>query len=227
MARKYRYSKRRIGIMLLILFLLLGGIGWGIAFLFQKIDEQDKTMVLTFGELDLSGEHPAVVIRNEMIIQTNANGSLAYFVESGELVERNDPIMEIFNDSTAQEQEATIIPEQGQLSGETAKVALDYERNEYELQQKRDRILALIRKGDYYGASVEKEEFHLLMDAHEKMRSDHQFLARNQISFREKTIGERLLPNQRLTVFAPVSGLLSFAIDGLEDTVKPNLAMTL
>lgn len=60
--------------------------------------KEQSTYLVTVGNLNIENQYEALVLRNEMIVDTNLSGKITYFTNEGEVIEKNHQIAEIFND---------------------------------------------------------------------------------------------------------------------------------
>ena len=93
--RKPRYGRIFFSVALMVLF-LYAVISLGID-LFYK---EQATYLVSVGNLNIENEYQALVLRNELIVDTNLSGKIAYFANEGEVIEKNHQIAEIFNDGS-------------------------------------------------------------------------------------------------------------------------------
>ena len=127
MAKAIRRKRRpRVGriffsllaLSLFIYFIIKLGLG-----LFYK---EQTTYLVTTGNLNIENQYSALVLRNELIVDTKLSGKITYFISEGTVVEKNAQIAEIYNDgSQTEEIEAT----ERELNRK--KIEFDYNTLEY------------------------------------------------------------------------------------------------
>lgn len=199
--KKTRLNYRRIAF---AIFLLLVIVFLAFYFFFQRGLRSDRTIELKYGELDLSGDFSALIIRNEKVIYALSSGKTAYKLNEGDHLEKGDVVLEI---------ELNGEIESVNRNDKTENLAITRRAILLELAEIRKSLLVDIERKKYEDAAMKKREFqskHELLDKIVEGSSADE-------SAREDYIGKNLV-----SVYSSLRGVLSFNIDGLEGVVSPS-----
>ena len=174
---------------------------------------EQKTYLVEVGNLNIENQYQALVLRNELVVDTNLTGKITYFANEGEVVEKNHQIAEIFNDgSEAIEEEAT----ERELNRK--KIEFDYNLLEYDITTLKNEILFQMSAGQYDLIPSLKQELIQKLERLDKLQNENKFLSNRTASYSEKTIGEgTLMEGQKQAIYSPASGVLTYKMDGYED----------
>ncbi|MDH8676705.1 HlyD family efflux transporter periplasmic adaptor subunit [Fusibacter bizertensis] len=174
---------------------------------------EQKTYLVEVGNLNIENQYQALVLRNELVVDTNLTGKITYFANEGEVVEKNHQIAEIFNDgSEAIEEEAT----ERELNRK--KIEFDYNLLEYDITTLKNEILFQMSAGQYDLIPSLKQELIQKLERLDKLQNENKFLSNRTASYSEKTIGEgALMEGQKQAIYSPASGVLTYKMDGYED----------
>jgi hypothetical protein len=174
---------------------------------------EQKTYLVEVGNLNIENQYQALVLRNELVVDTNLTGKITYFSNEGEVVEKNHQIAEIFNDgSEAIEEEAT----ERELNRK--KIEFDYNLLEYDITTLKNEILFQMSAGQYDLIPSLKQELIQKLERLDKLQNENKFLSNRTASYSEKTIGEgTLMEGQKQAIYSPASGVLTYKMDGYED----------
>ena len=176
--------------------------------------KEQSTYLVTVGNLNIENQYDALVLRNELIVDTNLNGKITYFANEGEIIEKNHQIAEIFNDG----QETTATAEVTEREINRKKIEFDYNLLEYDITTLRNEILFQMSAKQYEQIPILKEELVQKLERLDKLQEENKFLSNRTASYSEKTIGEGvLMEGQKQAIYAPASGVLTYKIDGYED----------
>lgn len=199
--KKSRLNYRRIA---LAIFLFLIIVFLAFYFFLSRSLRSDKTIELKYGELDLSGDFTALIVRNEKVIYALSSGRTSYKMNEGDHLEKGDVVLEIELDSEI---------ESVSRDDKTANLAITRRAILLELSEIRKSILVDIERKKYEAAASKKREFRskseLLSKIVEGGTADE--------SAREDYIGKNLV-----SVYSSLRGVLSFGIDGLENVANPS-----
>jgi len=212
---KKRIKKRRpkygriafslILVVLMIYFMVRLGID-----LFVK---QHDTMVVDYGTLDIKADYHALILRNEIVINTQLKGSVSYFADEGDLVMKGEPLAEIFNDGSTEKTENTT-----EDTSLISNIEYDYTVIEYDIMTLKDKILFALQHHDYLTLPDLKRDLILKLEMREKLEGENKFLANRISSYSEQTIGEgHLSLGEKRTLYSPADGILTYQLDGYED----------
>lgn len=175
--------------------------------------KEQSTYLVTVGTLNIENQYDALVLRNELIVDTNLSGKITYFANEGDVIEKNDQIAEIFNDGTE-----VVVAEATERELNRKKIEFDYNLLEYDITTLKNEILFQMTSKDYAQIPVLKNELLLKLERLDKLQTENKFLSNRTASYSEKTIGEGvLMEGQKQAIYAPASGVLTYKIDGYED----------
>jgi len=207
--RKPRYGRIVFSLLIFGLFIyFIVNLGFD---LFYK---EQSTYLVTVGNLNIENQYDALVLRNELIVDTNLSGKITYFANEGEVIEKNHQIAEIFNDG----KESTVSTESTEREVNRKKIEFDYNLLEYDITTLRNEILFQMSAKNYDQIPVLKEELVQKLERLDKLQEENKFLSNRTASYSEKTIGEGvLMEGQKQAIYAPASGVLTYKIDGYED----------
>lgn len=176
--------------------------------------KEQSTYLVTVGNLNIENQYEALVLRNELIVDTNLSGKITYFANEGEVIEKNHQIAEIFNDGT----EAKTSVEATERELNRKKIEFDYNLLEYDITTLRNEILFQMSAKQYEQIPILKEALVQKLERLDKLQEENKFLSNRTASYSEKTIGEGvLMEGQKQAIYAPASGVLTYKIDGYED----------
>lgn len=187
---------KRVFLAIFFLVLLIGG---GLFFFWTKRADTEKTVVLKYGELDISGDFEALAVRNEKVIYANSSGAATYKVNDGDLIEKGDVVLEIELDEG--------VGSEVERKDRAADLAITARMLKEELKELRQSILMDMEYGRYEEAANKKREF----------RSKRELLDKiGNAGSVEESARETYLSKNRVSVYSSVRGLLSFSVDGME-----------
>ena len=206
--RKPKYGRIFFSVALMILF-LYAVISLGID-LFYK---EQATYLVSVGNLNIENEYQALVLRNELIVDTNLSGKITYFANEGEVIEKNHQIAEIFNDGSE-----VVVAAADERELNRKKIEFDYNLLEYDITTLKNEILFQMDAKNYAEIPALKSELVLKLERLSKLQEENKFLSNRTASYSEKTIGEGiLLEGQKQAIYSPASGVLTYKMDGYED----------
>ncbi|HAS73066.1 MAG TPA: hypothetical protein DCS67_02860, partial [Clostridiales bacterium UBA8960] len=175
--------------------------------------KEQSTYLVTSGSLNIENRYSALVLRNEMIVDTKLSGKITYFVSEGTEVDKNTQIAEIYNDGSKTE-----VVETSEREINRKKIEFDYNILEYEITNLRNLILFQMDSKQYAEIPSLKRDLMLKLERLDKLQTENKFLSNRTASYSEKTIGEGvLMDGQKLAIYAPASGIITYRIDGYED----------
>ncbi|OJV64762.1 MAG: hypothetical protein BGO41_14290 [Clostridiales bacterium 38-18] len=174
---------------------------------------EQSTYLVEVGNLNIENQYSALVLRNELIVDTNLTGKITYFANEGEVVTKNHQIAEIYNDGTASVEATTDEREENRK-----KIEFDYNSLEYDITTLKNQIIFSMNEKQFDEIPVLKQQLIQKLDRLEKLQTENKFLSNRTASYAEKTIGEgNLLEGQKQAIYAPASGILTYKTDGYED----------
>ena len=205
--RRPRYGRIIMSLLFLGLFIYFI-VNLGID-LFYK---EQLTYLVPIGNLNIEKQYEALVLRNELIVDTNLNGKITYFANEGEVVEKNSQIAEIFNDGTE-----TVSESASEKELNRKKIEYDYNLLEYDITTIKNEILFKMSAKKYEEIPNLKEQLENNLERLSKLQGENKFLSNRTASYSEKTIGEgSLMEGQKQAIYAPVSGVITYKSDGYE-----------
>jgi|GEM_PF-1058277 len=215
MKSKKRSKKRRPKYGRIVFSLLLLGIF--IYFIVRiGIDlfvKQHDTVIVDYGTLDIKDDYHALILRNEIVINTQLKGSVSYYASEGDLVTKGEPLAEIFNNGFSKATE-NVIEDTAQIEN----IEYDYTVIEYDIMTLKDKILFALKQQDYLALPELKRNLILKLEMREKLEGENKFLANRISSYSEQTIGKGYLSlGEKRTLFSPADGILTYQLDGYED----------
>ncbi len=198
-----RKKKKRGGLnyfrIFLALFLLIALIA-GIVLLIKRSRIGESPVVkLDYGELDISGDFTALMIRNEKVFSSSASGSATYDAEEGSVLEEGDSVLKITLDDE-------VIAEETARNDEVA-LSISRRALEIELSELRDAVLSDIHYEKYDQAIALKREYKAKKRLLEKVGDSS--------SSDEVAQGIYSASNE-ISMYTSRRGRLSFVIDGFE-----------
>ncbi|GAB6109309.1 HlyD family efflux transporter periplasmic adaptor subunit [Fusibacter bizertensis] len=172
-----------------------------------------KTYLVEVGNLNIENQYQALVLRNELVVDTNLTGKITYFTNEGEVVEKNHQIAEIFNDGSE-----AVVEEASEREQNRKKIEFDYNLLEYDITTLKNEILFQMAAGQYNLIPSLKQQLIQKLERLDKLQTENKFLSNRTASYSEKTIGEgTLMEGQKQAIYAPASGVLTYKMDGYED----------
>lgn len=172
-----------------------------------------KTYLVEIGNLNIENQYQALVLRNELVVDTNLTGKITYFANEGEVVEKNHQIAEIFNDGSE-----AVVEEASEREQNRKKIEFDYNLLEYDITTLKNEILFQMTAGQYNLIPSLKQQLIQKLERLDKLQNENKFLSNRTASYSEKTIGEgTLMEGQKQAIYAPASGVLTYKMDGYED----------
>lgn len=186
-------------------------------FLIQSMFSQSHaTYIVPVGTLSLEAIAPVVVIRNEVVLETELSGKITYFFNEGDLVNKGTLLAEIFNDGSNETLEVV-----NERVLERKQTEFDYNLLSYEIENIRELIVFHLDAEDFLPIPRLKRDLLLKMDRMDRMREDHRFLTNRSLSYAQQTVGEGvLLEGQKKAIASPANGIMSFMTDGLESFIN-------
>lgn len=175
--------------------------------------KEQATYLVEVGNLDIQNDYAGVVLRNELIVDTNLSGKVTYFTNEGDVVDKNHLVAEIFNDGATVQEVTASEREQNRK-----KIEFDYNLLEYEITTLKNEILFQMDEGRYAEIPKLKKDLMQKLERLDKLQEENKFLSNRTASYSEKTIGEgKLMEGQKQAIYSPASGVITYRIDGYED----------
>ncbi len=174
---------------------------------------EQKTYLVEVGNLNIENQYQALVLRNELVVDTNLTGKITYFANEGEIVEKNHQVAEIFNDGSE-----TVVEDSNEKEINRKKIEFDYNSLEYDITTLKNEILFQMDAGQYNLIPSLKQQLIQKLERLDKLQTENKFLSNRTASYSEKTIGEgTLMEGQKQAIYTPANGVLTYKMDGYED----------
>ena|GEM_PF-3289828 len=213
--KKYRI-KPRFYFFLAILIAVCIWAGYGLVKFFEP-------PVVEWGRLSNDVEANAVIIRDEMVVNSDNYGRLECQVAEGEYVELNTEVAQIYESGFSEDDINNLIDIRQQIKDyQTSNILKniihdDLIRIDTEIDALIDEISELVRTGDTRQLPAKERQMSLLM---EQRRSTMNEILQSDSSLETLYQQEQVLINKidstKVTLLTPKAGLISFFIDGME-----------
>lgn len=209
---------------LLLVVLLLFAAGYGVYLLIKPSTEM---LQLAYATVPLSTEHPAVFIRDELVVNTNNPGIFKPTAQDGQRVKRNDivGVFEVVDGAQVPEKPAAgadgnVAVAGNQAPGGSRGVLVDEKVLQGEAQAIYEAMVDALRRQRFAEAQNMKRELDFKLERLKKLQEEssenafHLKLQRTaQVGSGEAEAGTQLAIN------AVEEGTISLRVDGLEDTI--------
>lgn len=212
--KKRKKRRPKYGRILFSLILFFGAIYMLVQLGIDLFYKNEETYLVTVGNLNIENQYEALILRNEMVIDTNLSGQITYFANEGEVLVKDNWVAEIYNDGSSQ----TKLIEETEREENRKMVEFDYNLLESDINALKNEILFQMEQASYEVIPTLKQELILKLERLDKLQGENKFLSNRSASYAEKTLGEGvLLAGQKQAIYAPASGILTYRIDGYED----------
>lgn len=186
---------------ILILVVLVGGAGLLLTSLFAT--RGDRSYSLEYGNINITVEATALIVRDETVVQTQSSGAISYMVAEGEKTKRRQVVamIEPGVPPTGEAQNTPVVSQD--------EVQISLETLEYEIAFLRSKIRYAIINDRFGTIHALREELELKLD-----RADRLSLLATAPPVISETTG-----SDAIQLTAPESGVVSYYIDGYEDVL--------
>lgn len=205
MAKSARRRRVKIqGVIRLLIFIAL------LIYFIVKLVEwnsssNDAYYKLSYSEIKVVGEYPALIIRNEVLLEASASGKITQVEDDGARVKVNQRILDITGTGGSDD----ISNEQVQVDQSHLEMTLD--EMDAVIEQLKVEIAQKVRAGDFEDVDVLSENLAMKLETKNTMTESN---SENKIL----TLGnESLLEGEKAPMFTSVSGILTYYIDGYEN----------
>lgn len=174
------------------------------------------------GDLYESFTSTAVVIRQEELVKSPTDGNLEVFVEPNERVRVKTPLFKVISDRKKQEE---YIKQINEVKSKLERIKNDQDQHGQSILDKSIKNMTVklqdaIAKGDIDNANNIKSELERLkVEKNKKHKIKEENIKTMQESLKNLT---DKVQEVEYTVYAPMSGIVSFNIDGLEELLSPS-----
>ena len=206
--------KPKYGRILFSLILFFGAIFMLVQLGIDLFYKDEVTYLVSVGNLNIENQYEALILRNEVVIDTNLSGQITYFANEGEYLVKDNWVAEIYNDGTT----VADTVDENQREENRKLVEFDYNLLESDINTLKNEILFQMNQASYEAIPALKQDLILKLERLDKLQGENKFLSNRTASYAEKTLGEGiLLAGQKQAIYAPASGILTYRLDGYED----------
>lgn len=185
------------------------------------------TEIVKFGDLRTQNEYECLIVRDEQIVKSSHEGSIKYYAQEGEKVEKKYKICEIYTSNVNDKDRKKLKDLSSRISDIEASKGdffeLDIEKLDSEIDILVDGIRNARIKGDFSKISELKNNLNNKVEKKRRISGDKSFSGANL----EKLEGQRReleskIKNSILEINSPESGVVSYYIDGYEEVLTPD-----
>lgn len=162
----------------------------------------DNSYTLEYGNIDIEVDATAYIMRQEIVVETDSTGQVQYFVAEGEKIKNNQMIAQIQTDAVENENNDAS-PDQSSQS----EVEINREQLEYDISYLLSKIKFAISNNRYAQIGTLKNQLELKLEKQLHLKD---------VETQEPVISESN-NNEIVQLHAPMSGIVSYYIDGYED----------
>lgn len=207
-------------------FIILALAVTGFAFYYIFVD---TTYIVQLGNIEEKFVSDAVILKNETAVVSPTSGRLQLLVEHGERVRVGTPLFMVCTDVKQRGQYEEQIRELEEkikaLEEKTGNPSIPLNLLDKSIESTTKKLQDAIDKGEFDQIKVIKDELSDLKDEKQKKveasQSNRDILKRNLEELKKQ------LKEVELIVYAPVAGIVSFNLDGLESILAPDKAESL
>lgn len=185
------------------------------------------TQIVEFGELSTEMQYQCVIIRNETVVKSPNEGTIKYYAEEGEKVEKGYKVCEIYTSDVNDEDRQSLVELNDRIDdiqsskGNFFKVDID------KLNIEISRIIEELRTArineDFEKIRQLEKSLENKVDKKRRVSGDKSFSGANLEKLQgEKTILESKIKNSIIEINSSESGIVSYYIDGFEGILTPN-----
>lgn len=204
---KMRFFSRIV--ILLVVVYLLGT--WA-----YKVSRDYPLIKLEYGELNLENTVTGFVLRNETLVQSAIGGTVKYYTADGERIKKGYKIADI---AVTDKADPESLIKNSEVTKESLQVDLDALMKE--LDGLRVELLDRIEAKDYAKIPHLKDELVLKLQKKERLESGIQMNDIKFSSFKQSLLDSgQVKVGNTLEVRSPYSGIVSFQMDGYEESLN-------
>lgn len=185
------------------------------------------TEIVRFGELSTEKEYQCLIVRNEQVVNSPSEGTIKYYTEEGEKVEKNYKIGEIYTSDVSDKDRKKLkelnsrIEEIQSNKSDLFKVDIDKLDNEINIIV--DELRNARIQGDYEKIRSLDVSLSSKIDKKRRVSGDKSFSGANLDKLKgEKNVLESKIKNSILEINSPEAGIISYYIDGFEEILTPS-----
>ncbi|KXG75963.1 HlyD family efflux transporter periplasmic adaptor subunit [Thermotalea metallivorans] len=185
-----------------------------------------ETDIVKFGNIQVVHQLNCYVIRNEKVVKSNHEGSIKYFVQDGEKVEKGYKITEIYKDTVDQttRKKLEIINQRIESLNENKENLFehDVQKLERDINKLIHDLKEYKEKEEFIKVEELKKELNNKLEKKRIIAGDKSFAGKNLEALKqEQQQLEMKLNHAIVTVVSPESGMISYYIDGYEEILNP------
>lgn len=204
---KTRFFSRTV--ILLVVIYLLGT--WA-----YKVSRDYPLIKLEYGELNLENTVTGFVLRNETLVQSAIGGTVKYYTADGERIKKGYKIADI---AVTDKADPESLIKDSEVTKESLQVDLDVLTKE--LEGLKVELLDRIEVKDYAKIPDLKKELVLKLQKKERLESGIQMNDIKFSSFKQSLLDSgQVKVGNTLEVRSPYSGIVSFQMDGYEESLN-------
>lgn len=187
-----------------------------------------KTVTISSGSIEESISAKAIVLKDEIVYKSEAQGTVSLLKEEGEKVGRGVQVVKINRiDGSSYSKELEEIEKQIDVLKNTSGSDEVYTNDKEKINDSIDIIINKLQdsilNGDYYEASVYKDNLLQNIDKQQLVTGQKSLLSQSIDSLLEKR--DKIIKNietSDIISYSPKAGIVSYQLDGLEDVFSAN-----
>ncbi|MBF8982220.1 hypothetical protein IZY60_01580 [Lutibacter sp. B2] len=192
----------------------------------------NETSIVKYGNIQIVDNLNCYIIRNERLVKTNIEGNVSYFVQEGEKVEKGHKVVEIAKDiveeNTKRKFEVITQRIENLNQNKDALFQNDIQKIEYDIDEIIGEINGTKKNGNILGIIQLKNELNLKLEKKRIMYGDESFGERNLESLKKEQVQlEQKINNGIEEMISPISGIISYCIDGYENVLTPTTILSI
>lgn len=181
-----------------------------------KVSRDYPLIKLEYGELNLENTVTGFVLRNETLVQSAIGGTVKYYTADGERIKKGYKIADI---AVTDKADPESLIQDSEVTKESLQV--DLEALTKELNHLRVELLDRIEAKDYAKIPDLKDELVLKLQKKERLESGIQMNDIKFSSFKQSLLDSgQVKVGNTLEVRSPYSGIVSFQMDGYEESLN-------
>lgn len=196
------------------------------------ISASNETSIAQYGNIQIVHHLDCYVIRNEQLVTSTIEGDIKYFVQEGEKVEKGYKVVEIYKDAVDEvtRKKLEVINQRIESLNDSKDYLFqsDVEKLDREINNIIDHLKQYKEQGDLLKVKQLKKDLENKLDKKRIIIGDKSFVGKNLETLK---IEQEQLVNQinsSITEIAsPVSGIISYKIDGYENILNPKNMVTI
>ncbi|RKD27855.1 putative membrane fusion protein [Caminicella sporogenes DSM 14501] len=194
--------------------------------IFDFVIGQPSSEIVKYGEIVEKGSYECLIVRNEKVITSPAEGEIKYFVEEGEKVEKGCKVAEIFSNQISEDDKAKLVELNNRIKEIQANKNNIFDADIEKINSEIDNLIYEIKQnvfiGNYYKVNILKKDLKSLIDKKRRINGDKSFSGANLENLKaQKEILESKIKGSLYEIKSIDSGIISYNIDGYEEILTP------